>query len=167
MDTVQHLNDKLLPENKTVHAEVDTRHRRHRKITLRDVSVLYGERPDDDRVWYLSPYEFECEWKVEMLKYPQTLAERNEPRNHAELTDCGVAKFEAKKEQHLDQFLIAGIDYAVKEEGGTSWMPYPDLPTTQHFRHTWVITKRPRPVAPLFIGAPVPQSVMTPLKDLL
>ena len=36
-------------------------------------------------------------------------------------------------------------------------MPYPDVPTTQHFRHTWVITKRPRPVAPLFIGAPVPQ----------
>ena len=36
-------------------------------------------------------------------------------------------------------------------------MPYLDVPTTQHFRHTWVIAKRPRPVSPLFIGSPVPQ----------
>ena len=36
-------------------------------------------------------------------------------------------------------------------------MPYPNEPTTQHVRHTWVIVKRHRTVAPMFAGAPVPQ----------
>ena len=58
VNLVQRLNDNVLPENSTVMAEVDTRHRQYRKITLRDTGVLYGQRPCDPRAWYLSPYEF-------------------------------------------------------------------------------------------------------------
>ena len=36
------------------------------------------------------------------------------------------------------------------------WLSFPDIPSTQHFRHTWIIEKRNRPVAPLFIGFPTP-----------
>ena len=36
------------------------------------------------------------------------------------------------------------------------WLAFPDIPSTQSFRHTWIIVKRNRPVAPLFLGFPVP-----------
>ena len=56
VNLVQRLNDRVLPENSTVMADVDTRHRKFLRITLREAGVLYGQRPCDPRVWCLSPY---------------------------------------------------------------------------------------------------------------
>ena len=35
-------------------------------------------------------------------------------------------------------------------------MPFPNIPSTQHFRNTWIIKNRIRPQAPMFMGAPAP-----------
>ena len=48
---VQRLSDHVLPDNTTVMAGVDTRHRKFRKATLRDTGVLYGQRLCDFCVW--------------------------------------------------------------------------------------------------------------------
>ena len=39
---IQRLTDHVLPDNASVIAEVDTRHRKIRKMTLRDSALLYG-----------------------------------------------------------------------------------------------------------------------------
>ena len=44
----------------------------------------------------------------------------------------------------------------MKDEGGESWLPYPEGPSTDHFRHIWVIQRRACMHAPAFIGAPIP-----------
>ena len=64
-------------------------------------------------------------------------------------------KLRMNKQNKTDFRLVAGTDYAVKDEGGEDWIAYTD-PNTNHFRHTWIITKRKRPVAPIFIGSPIP-----------
>ena len=61
---IQRLNDKYTSDRSTVFAEVDMRSKKHRNITFRDVAALYGERPRDERVWNLSPYDFIYEWEV-------------------------------------------------------------------------------------------------------
>ncbi len=48
--------------------------------------------------------------------------------------------------------------YVVRSPGkDENWLPYPDVPSTQHFRHTWVLVRRKRSVAPSFSGAPIPR----------
>ena len=99
-------------------AEADTRHRKFRRITLRDAGVLYGQRPCDPRVWYLSPYEFVKDWEVVMVSYPQTLRDASNPRHHVRLTEDGKAKMEAHQATFDDAELTARVDHVVKDEGG-------------------------------------------------
>lgn len=157
VETVQRLNDRYTPGTYTVFAEVDIRTKRHRGITFRDVATSYGKRPCVDRVWYASPYEFVADWDVAVLNYPLSFVDRDTLRHHAELTPAGVAKLRADRRYNHDNDLIPGMADCVKEEGGVYWMPYPDLPSAAHFRYTWVIVSCVRPVAPMFVGAPVPQ----------
>lgn len=156
VNLVQRLDDHVLPDNTTVMAEVDTRHRKFRKVTLRDSAVLYGQRPRDPRVWYLSPYEFVKDWEVSMVSYPQSLKAASRCDHHVILTDEGKAKLEAQQVHFVDVELCAGMDYVVKEEGGESWLPYPAGPGTDHFRHIWIIKRRLCMHAPVFLGAPIP-----------
>ena len=71
---------------------VDTRNPRIRHVELRDVAILYGQRPKDPCMWYLSPYEFVMYWEVELLSYPLSLRGAKDPRHHAHLTDAGIKK---------------------------------------------------------------------------
>ena len=48
VDVVENLNDQKVSVTSTVFADVDTRSRRHRRITFRDVAAFYGQRPCDD-----------------------------------------------------------------------------------------------------------------------
>ena len=85
---------------------------------------------------------------------------------HAELTTLGKQKLrdaqELRKEGERNAVaeMYPGIDYIVRvptmEE---NWLPFPDLPSSraQDMRHTWVLVKRKRPVAPSFSGAPIPR----------
>ena len=116
---------------------------------------MYGQRPHDERLWYLSPYEFVSEWEIIFVSYPRTLDEAADPRHHADLTDAGTAKLLSRQKGEKSPELFPGIDYVVKD-GGNDWFAFPDLPTTASFRNTWIIKKRRRPHVPTFMGSPVP-----------
>ena len=49
VDAVETLQDKILRPNSTKFVEVDARSRTKGKVTFRDVAVLYGYRPKDNR----------------------------------------------------------------------------------------------------------------------
>ena len=50
----------------------------------------------------------------------------------------------------------AGKDYKIKEEGGDSWLPFPDLPEFAKIRQTWILVRNERPLVPSFRHAPMP-----------
>jgi len=89
-----------------------------------------------------------------MLKYPQSLHDAHKDKYHAELTKEGVELLTLNRSRAPK--LEAGIHYRVKEGLHRTWISYPIGFATDSFRDTWVISKRPRPVAPMFIGTPIP-----------
>jgi hypothetical protein len=115
VDAVECLNDKRVAPNSTKYVEVDARSKRKGNITFRDMAVLYGQRPNDKRLWYLSPYEFESDWEVRFLSYPQSLHDTYNPRHHAELTDAGIAKLHNRQPGEKSPELYPGQDYVVKD----------------------------------------------------
>ena len=44
----------------------------------------------------------------------------------------------------------------MKDSPGVDLIPYDEGAVSDNFQHTWIIKKRNRPVAPMFIGSPVP-----------
>ena len=153
LKVIETLNDQKPSVQAVSFCEIDARNPRRRKITIRDVSTLYGQRPKHEDIWHLSPYEFVMYWEPVMCSYPLTLVDEHLREHHVRLTETGRQKLaeEGKPE------LIPGTDYVVKEEGGISWLPFPHCASTQHFRHTWVLVRRMRPRTPAFFGAPVPR----------
>ena len=129
VDVIEALQDNIIHPNSTKLVEVDARSKRKGKITFRDVAVLYGQRPHDPRVWYLSPYEFVSDWEVQRLSYPTTMEAAADPRHHADLTEAGIAKLVNHDPSRKPPELHPGIDYVVKD-GGADWLAFPDLPTT-------------------------------------
>ena len=125
------------------------RNPKKRKVTVRDVAVLYGLRPKHDAVWHLSPYEFVSYWEPVLVSYPLRMADVRNPKHHVRLTDAGTEKLRAHGRQWENLEMVPGYDYEVKE-GGDEWMPFPDVPSCQHLRHTWVLQRRRRPKAPCF-----------------
>ena len=114
MSMIQCLNDRVISDRSTILAKVHMRsNKTHRKVSFRNVATSYGERPRDDRSWYLSPYEFISEWDVKMLSDPQSLQDGNHRRHHAEFTEAGGAKLKANKKYHQDCDLLPGTDYCV------------------------------------------------------
>ena len=103
---VELLNDKRPPAGKTTFGEIDARNPRRRKITIRDVATLYGQRPRHPDLWYLSPYEFVMKWEPQLLSYPTSLADMTHKKHHVEMTASGIAKLEqqsvspAQREDH-------------------------------------------------------------------
>ena len=130
--------------------QVDWRSRRHRSLTLRRIDILYGCRGTQWGVRDLSAYEWVRYWRVELARYraPAEGVAKGQTVLHADLTASGRAKSEG---------LEAGVDYRVREGGGEDWVPFPDLPETERFRHQWVMVRRTRPVVPVFSGAPLPK----------
>ena len=72
----------------------------------------------------------------------------------ATLTDAGKQLLADSKGKHLK--LEPGVHYCVKEGFHEDWIAYPEGSVTDTLRHTYIIQKRRRPVAPMFIGSPVP-----------
>ena len=89
-----------------------------------------------------------------MVSYPQSLHDKDDDKYHAFLTDEGVALLKTSK--HRKPKLEPGVHYRVKDTPGDGMIPYPEGAVNDTFRHTWIIQKRNRPVAPMFIGSPVP-----------
>ena len=108
-------------------------------------------------MWFLSAYEFVTYWKAILVLYPLTIDDADNPKHHVELTDCGRAKLTAQQRGQDAEELIPGIDYVVKDDGGANWLAFPGGPSTDNFRHTWVLKRRRRPRAPSMNGAPIPR----------
>ena len=104
-------------------------------ICVCDVAVLYGQRPCDKRVWYLSPYEVESEWEWKLLSYPQYFHDVHNQTNRVELTREGLAKLHSRQPYAPTPDLHPGHAYVVRG-GDHDWMPFPKLPSTEHFRST-------------------------------
>ena len=153
VDIVQRLNDHAAVARSAYFGQVDMRNPKRKKVTFRDVATLYGQRPLIPDVWYLSPYEFATYWEPVLLSYPMSERDNESDEFHATLTCEGLAKVRAKGDK---QDLIAGVDYVVKTGVYGEWLSFPDLPSTQHFRRTWILRKNRRPKAPSFVGAPLP-----------
>ena len=148
---VERLNDGADKVATALFPEVDKRNPQKRKVTLRDVATLYGQRPNHSDVWHLSPYEFTMYWKPVLATYPLSLDDLDAEHYHAALTDRGKQKLKNK-----DTNMQPGHDYEVKK-GGFDWLAFPKVPSTQFFRNTWVLQRRRRPEVPTFFGAPIPR----------
>ena len=133
----------------------DLRNRSKARLTLRDICVLYGYRPKGSPVWLLSPYEFVLQWETVLLTFPRSLNQNQKGCCHARLTDVGIGKLESHDVAPED--LVPGIDYEVGVGDGETWLAYPDVESIAHFRHTWIIRRRNRPVIPCFGGCPLPR----------
>ena len=94
LSLVELLNDKRPQVCKTTFGEIDARNPRKRKVTIRDVATLYGQRPRHPDLWYLSPYEFVMKWEPKLLSYPTSLTELTQQDHHVKMTSSGLAKLE-------------------------------------------------------------------------
>ena len=90
-----------------------------------------------------------------LLSDPQSLQDGSHRRHYAEFTQAGRAKLKADETYHQDCDLFLGIDYSAKSGPDPWWFPFPDVQSTQHFRHTCMIDDVNVPLF-LFIGCPVP-----------
>jgi len=156
VSTIELLNDKRRPDKVATFGEIDARNPKRRRITIRDVATLYGQRPRHPEMWCLSPYEFVMYWEPQLASYPLALAGADNAKHHVDLTASGRTKLQARADSGESNDLQAGVDYIVRA-GGPGWVAYPDVPAAKHFRHTWVLTRRRRPVTPSFAGAPLPR----------
>ena len=82
------------------------------KDTFKDAAELYGHRPQDPRVWCLSPYEFVMYWEVCLSSYPLFLEDEHNPDHHVSLTPSGREKLGTRNSD-----LQPGVDYMIKEAG--------------------------------------------------
>ena len=153
-DLVQELNDRVKSPTKVQFGTVDCRRGQKRCIRYRDVALLYGQRPKNPAVWHLSPYEFTMYWEPIMVSFPCCREDVDNEDHHVSMTPEGLTKLESREE---DLEWEPGVDYRVKDAGGKDWIPFPDVPATQGFRHTWVLKRRRRLRVPTFAGAPVPK----------
>ena len=157
VEMVERLNDRKQASSSSVFARFDQRRRHGKSIYIRNDAELYGLRPNKDqdpRVWYLSPYEFITEWDIQLLNYPQTLQGSESEVYHAALTDAGKQRL--ADSQVINPKLEPGVDYRVKEGLHADWIAFPESPITEMIRHKWIIKRRSRPCAPMFLGSPVP-----------
>ena len=128
---------------------------REKRVAFKDAALFYGHRPATEGLQYLSPFEFHMHWEVILAEYPKRPGAEAADATHAELTELGAKKLSHEHGEVIG-ILLPGIDYIVKS-GGLDWVCFPDIPSTQHFRHEWVLRRRRRPVAPVFLGSPVPR----------
>ena len=89
---VETLNDQQPSVQAASFCEIDARNPRRRRITIRDVSTLYGQRPKHEDVWHLSPYEFVMYWEPVMCSYPLSAVDEHLREHHVRLTEAGRHK---------------------------------------------------------------------------
>ena len=111
------MNDNIEKDSASQVLLLDRRNRKKKRVTMKDVSMLYGQRPNVPDLWFLSPYEFVSEWEPILASYPTSLRSMGSAEHHAFLTDAGIEKLKAKKGGEEVE-LVAGEDYRVKQDGG-------------------------------------------------
>ena len=94
LTVVEQLNDKVKATSRTLFPVVDRRNPQRRKVELRDVATLYGQRPKVPYLWHLSAYEFVMYWEPKLLSYPLTTMDQDNSTHHARLSSSGKKKIE-------------------------------------------------------------------------
>ena len=130
----------------------------------KNTAFLYTVRPLERKgkcteLKYLSLCEFLRYWRIELVTYPLTptdILHMDNEEFHATPTVEGCAKLHTRTYEDTSP-LLAGIDYVVKNQGGKDWFAFPDIPSLQRIRHTWMITRNERPKNPTFHQAPMPK----------
>ena len=96
LDTVRLLCKERTTQKRPYFFSIDGRNPKKKCVTVRDVGLLYGHRPQHASVWTLSPYEFMMQWEPVMASYPRTALEDQKLQHHASLTDEGLALANSK-----------------------------------------------------------------------
>jgi len=108
----------------------------------RDITMAYGYRSKDPRLWMLTPYEFIVDWEVLPASKPVPGAWKD--TEHVE-----VRSPPAKGDKAMP-----GVHFVVKSGGvgerGCVWLPLMTSKKKTHptFCHAYVLSRRVRPVAP-------------------
>ena len=114
--------------------------------------TLYGGRGANAQVHMLSAYEFWRHYRLKQAKHPYTSNLQKHhldpDKYHAELTEEGLEKV-----QRGSRALAAGVDYVIREEGGSHWAPLGAGRSAKAYRHDWVVAKKKRPSVPVVQGA--------------
>ena len=121
-----------------------------------DRAMMDGYRGKDPRVHWLSPYEFVSRWRLVPVSFPinPRLAD-GDPKYHADLTSEGRAYICTQKLEGEGYEFHPGKHFRIRNAGGTTWIPFLDLPALEKVRHLWVMEYNPRPFVPMSIGSPM------------
>eukprot|EP00438_Fugacium_kawagutii_P006753 Skav200266 [mRNA] locus=scaffold4437:38715:48406:+ [translate_table: standard] len=123
---------------------------------------VYGHRPVNSEVWWLSPYEFTAAWVVCLARIPQTYEEwLTEPKDSwdVNLTPAGsehVRKAAVRPTKALG--LVPGKHFELSIIQSTNRLLLENGSATAVLRHQCWLERRKRPCCPHFDHAPVPVS---------
>ena len=141
-----------------------------RAVVQAPMDLMYGFRPRDPSLWYLSPYEFHVWWKAVSVSPPHVhIAMRNlgslvEGHSESmrvcmsEWTEEGFAYYAAMREANAPVVPTAGKHYVVKEHPAKAWLTLPALPELKTLPHRWVLVRRPKPMVPVFRKLKLPSA---------
>ena len=128
----------------------------------RDVDI-YGFRSQDERVFYLSPWELRTFWYAEALHAPDSVGTYQMTRWRSQA--AVEVSLSALKETPPEGTFLAGVHYELNEEfclAQQNICIFPDTVQTAKFRHQWILKPRDRPVDPCPQGTPLPKKGMAP-----
>ena len=130
-----------------------------RQMREMDPAQVYGHRPQEEDMWYLSPYEFGMYWECMPMRAPSTRGEWKEQRNNqwdVTLTKKGEAKIAAAATDETPVHLLAGVDFERLPRTEKSKKVFFDSSAGRALQHGWYLCRRLRPLCPHMASAPVP-----------
>ena len=130
-----------------------------RQMREMDPAQVYGHRPQEDGMWYLSPYEFGVYWECMPMRAPTTRGEWKEQRSSqwdVTLTKKGEAKIAAAATDETPVRLLAGVDFERLPKTEKSKKVFFDSSAGRVLQHGWYLCQRLRPLCPHMASAPVP-----------
>ena len=113
---------------------------------------IYGFRGTDERLAYLSPFEFFMYWAAEPVMPPY----HEQCGGRSVWCAGGKEYYETHKHDYPRCKLIAGTHYRVVE-GCEDYVVFSDTPVLRIFRHRWVLVKNQRPLVPVFTHSKLPR----------
>ena len=130
-----------------------------RQMREMDPAQVYGHRPQEEGMWYLSPYEFGAYWECIPMRAPSTRGEWKEQRSSqwdVTLTKKGEAKIAAAATDETPVRLLAGVDFERLPKTERSKKVFFDSSAGRVLQHGWYLCQRLRPLCPHMANAPVP-----------
>ena len=119
---------------------------------------IYGYRGRDDRVYYLSPWEFTMFWEVERVPRP----EKHTEDGHEISCWTGVQIPKGTSPEPGIHYIIDDALLADREqEPFHVYVALPDIEELQIFRHEWVLRRAHRPFVPQPDSTPMPDRART------